>query len=38
MWEGSPEAMRVALVRHDEILREATETRGGYIFKTVGDA
>ena len=38
MWEGSPEAMRIALARHDEILREAIETRGGYIFKTVGDA
>jgi predicted ATPase/class 3 adenylate cyclase/Tfp pilus assembly protein PilF len=38
LWEGSPEAMRVALVRHDEILRETIETSGGYIFKTVGDA
>ena len=38
LWEGSPEAMRVALVRHDEILRETIETRGGYVFKTVGDA
>jgi predicted ATPase/class 3 adenylate cyclase len=37
-WEGSPEAMRIALARHDEILRETIETRGGYIFKTVGDA
>jgi class 3 adenylate cyclase len=38
MWEGSPEAMRIALARHDEILREAIETRRGYVFKTVGDA
>ena len=30
--------MRIALARHDEILREAIETRGGYVFKTVGDA
>ena len=37
-WDWSPEAMRVALARHDGILREATETRGGYVFKTVGDA
>jgi class 3 adenylate cyclase len=28
----------VALARHDEILREAIETREGYVFKTVGDA
>jgi predicted ATPase/class 3 adenylate cyclase len=38
MWEGSPGAMRIALARHDEILREAIETRRGYVFKTVGDA
>ena len=30
--------MQVALARHDEILREAIEERGGYVFKTVGDA
>jgi predicted ATPase/class 3 adenylate cyclase len=38
MWERSPEAMQVALARHDEILREAIEAHGGYVFKTVGDA
>jgi predicted ATPase/class 3 adenylate cyclase len=38
LWEGSPEAMRVALARHDGILREAIEARRGYVFKTVGDA
>jgi class 3 adenylate cyclase len=38
MWEGSPEAMRIALARHDEILREAIEARRGYVFKTLGDA
>jgi hypothetical protein len=30
--------MQVVLARHDEILRSAIEERGGYIFKTVGDA
>src|SRR5919202_7130972 len=30
--------MQGALARHDEILRSAIEERGGYVFKTVGDA
>jgi predicted ATPase/class 3 adenylate cyclase/Tfp pilus assembly protein PilF len=38
MWESSPQAMQAALARHDEILRWAIEERGGYVFKTVGDA
>jgi class 3 adenylate cyclase len=38
MWERHPEAMQSALSRHDDILREALEDRGGYVFKTVGDA
>jgi class 3 adenylate cyclase len=38
LWERSPEAMQAALARHDEILRQAIEERGGYVFKTVGDA
>jgi len=38
LWERSPQAMQAALVRHDEILRRAIEDRGGYVFKTVGDA
>jgi predicted ATPase/class 3 adenylate cyclase/Tfp pilus assembly protein PilF len=38
MWERSPQAMQAALVRHDEILKRAIEERGGYVFKTVGDA
>jgi len=38
MWEHDALAMQVALARHDEILRSAMEERGGYIFKTVGDA
>ena len=38
MWERHPEAMQFALSRHDDILREAIEGRGRYVFKTVGDA
>src|SRR5688500_3783141 len=38
LWERFPEAMREALVRHDGILRESIGSRGGYVFKTVGDA
>jgi class 3 adenylate cyclase len=38
MWERNTPAMQVALARHDEILKRAIEQRGGYIFKTVGDA
>src|SRR5215211_7727930 len=30
--------MQAALARHDEILRGSIEGRGGYVFKTVGDA
>src|SRR5687767_3403082 len=38
MWERNPSVMHAALARHDEILKRAIELRGGYVFKTVGDA
>ena len=38
LWENNAPAMQAALARHDELLRWAIEERGGYIFKTVGDA
>jgi WD40 repeat protein/class 3 adenylate cyclase len=38
LWELYPRAMQAALARHDVLLREAIEARGGYVFKTVGDA
>ncbi|GIV98593.1 MAG: hypothetical protein KatS3mg057_3250 [Herpetosiphonaceae bacterium] len=38
LWEQHPQEMRVALARHDEIVRQALEAHGGIIFKTVGDA
>src|SRR5579884_3950955 len=37
-WEAYPNAMAVALARHDRLMREAIEQCGGYVFKTVGDA
>ena len=38
LWERGPEAMSKALAHHDELLREGVEARGGFVFKTVGDA
>ena len=38
LWDSEREAMAQALRRHDEIVREAIEQAGGYVFKTVGDA
>lgn len=38
LWETQTEAMRRALARHDELLRQAIEANRGYVFKTVGDA
>jgi predicted ATPase/class 3 adenylate cyclase len=38
LWEKDPEAMQYALARHDGILRHTIEDRGGFAFKTVGDA
>jgi len=38
LWEAGPDAMAVALRRHDEIMRSVIESDGGYVFKTVGDA
>jgi predicted ATPase/class 3 adenylate cyclase/tetratricopeptide (TPR) repeat protein len=37
-WERDREAMAGAVARHDGLLRAALEGRGGYIFKTMGDA
>jgi class 3 adenylate cyclase len=38
LWEHDALAMQAALTRHDELLRDAIEERGGYVFETVGDA
>src|SRR5262249_45626771 len=37
LWEEQPEAMREALAGHDEVLREAVESRGGCVVKATGD-
>ncbi len=38
LWEKYPQAMAIALARHDALLRQAVEASGGHIFKTAGDA
>jgi predicted ATPase/class 3 adenylate cyclase/Tfp pilus assembly protein PilF len=37
-WERRPDAMGVALARHNALVRDAIEAHGGYVFKTIGDA
>ena len=36
-WEQEPDAMRLALARHDVALREAIGGNGGWLFKHTGD-
>ncbi|MBC8139256.1 MAG: tetratricopeptide repeat protein [Fibrella sp.] len=38
LWEKHPVAMREALYRHDEMIRDAVESSNGVVFRTVGDA
>ena len=38
LWEQHPQAMRVALARHDDLMRSAVAERRGRVFKTIGDA
>jgi predicted ATPase/class 3 adenylate cyclase len=37
-WDRNRTAMQDAVLRHDAIVRAAIEARGGYVFKTIGDA
>src|SRR5437870_4001298 len=37
LWEQYPEAMQLALARHDALLRHVIEAQNGRVFKTVGD-
>ncbi len=37
LWEASPDTMRTALRRHDELLRVAITGGGGQVVKTTGD-
>src|SRR5438445_642167 len=36
-WEEQPDAMRLALARHDSTLKSAVEGHGGSLFKHTGD-
>ena len=36
-WESDADWMRVALAAHDEVLRGAIESHGGWLFKHTGD-
>src|ERR1700744_4422652 len=36
-WEADAEGRRVALAAHDEVLRKAIQTHGGWLFKHTGD-
>src|SRR5438309_2822787 len=38
LWETEQEAMRLALERHDVLLRQSIQRSGGHIFKTGGDS
>ena len=38
LWETEQAAMRVALTRHDALIREAIQRYGGHVFKTGGDS
>jgi class 3 adenylate cyclase len=37
LWEVHPDAMRPALARHDQILREVVVEHAGHVVKTTGD-
>ena len=34
LWEEHPDAMREALARHDELVRDAVEGHDGHVVKT----
>jgi predicted ATPase/class 3 adenylate cyclase len=37
LWDEHPEMMRLALARHDDILRAVIQRHGGFVFSTGGD-
>ena len=37
MWEQDPEAMKVAMARHDELLEKTIAATQGFIFAQMGD-
>ncbi len=36
-WENDADGMQAALAAHDEVLRSAIESHGGFMFKHTGD-
>ncbi len=36
-WERDADAMRTEVVTHDQVLRSAVESHGGWLFKHTGD-
>ena len=38
LWEREPDTMRLALARHDAILRQAVAAQHGQVYKVIGDA
>jgi len=38
LWESAPAGMKIALARHDQLLRDCIDGHSGHVFKTVGDA
>ncbi len=38
LWEREPDQMRLAVARHDAILRTIIAKAGGHVYKTIGDA
>jgi class 3 adenylate cyclase len=36
-WEADADGIRAALTAHEEVLRSAIETHGGFMFKHTGD-
>ena len=36
-WDADADGMRLALAAHDEVLRDAIEAHGGFMFKHTGD-
>jgi TolB-like protein/class 3 adenylate cyclase/Flp pilus assembly protein TadD len=38
LWATQHDAMKASLARHDALLRQCIEARGGFVFKTGGDA
>jgi class 3 adenylate cyclase len=38
LWEREPDQMRLALARHDAILRTTIASESGHAYKTIGDA